>query len=57
MAIKEVIKTIEYYRQTAVSSPIYVELINYLRSKLHVYKTCHVNKYIYIYIPFYAVIL
>lgn len=37
MAIKEIIKTIEYYRQTAVSSPIYVELINDLKSKLHIY--------------------
>lgn len=27
MAIKEVIKTIEFYRQTAVDSPMYADLI------------------------------
>lgn len=48
MAIKEVIKTIEYYRQTAVSSPVYVELIKDLRSKLHFYETFD-YKCIYIY--------
>nr|ARM65416.1 timeless A variant [Acyrthosiphon pisum] len=32
MAIKEVIKTIEFYRQTAVESPIYAHLINDLQN-------------------------
>lgn len=39
MAIKEVIKTIEFYRLTAVKSPIYAELIKDLKSMLSIYNT------------------
>jgi len=45
MAIKEVIKTIEFYRQTAVESPIYAELIKDLQSKYNTLK----NKIRYIF--------
>lgn len=34
MAIKEVIKTIEFYRQTTVGSPLYMEIIKDIKSKL-----------------------
>lgn len=33
MAIKEVTKTIEFYRQTAIKSSIYAEVIRDLKSK------------------------
>lgn len=36
LAIKEVIKLIEFYRQTAVKSPLYAELINDLKCELSI---------------------
>lgn len=43
MAIKEIIKLIEYYIQTAGQSPLYTELVQDLKSK---FKNIHTLKVI-----------